>query len=135
MVASSWRLPVAKRVPKQAEPADTAYSGKIHFASSDPQAVLPADTTLTAGTGTFPIAFKTAGTQTLTVTDTAKPALTASLGAATSGTGFSQPFGGTGGLIASSWLNPNGSDADMYAYDSFTLPSNQSVTAINWRGG
>lgn len=114
---------------------DTAYSGKVHFASSDPKAILPADVTLNGGAGTFSVAFKTAGTQTLTVTDTVNSSITGSLGTATSGTGFTQSFSGTGGLIASSWLNPDGSDADMYAYDNFTLPTNQSITEIDWRGG
>src|SRR5438309_1870357 len=34
---------------------DTAYAGTVHFSSSDPNAVLPADTTLSGGTGTFPV--------------------------------------------------------------------------------
>jgi hypothetical protein len=114
---------------------DTAYSGRVHFGSSDPRAILPADTTLSGGGGDFSVAFRTAGTQTLTVTDTANATITGSLGAATSGTGFTQPPNPSGGLIASSWLNPEGSDSDIYSYDNFTLPSNQSVTAINWRGG
>lgn len=114
---------------------DTSYAGKVHFASSDPRAVLPGDVALSGGVGNFSVAFQTAGTQTLTVTDTANPSITGSLGSATTGTGFTQPSSGTGGLIASSWLNPDGSDADMYAYDNFTLSSNQSITAINWRGG
>ncbi|MCX6924668.1 MAG: hypothetical protein NT154_15855 [Verrucomicrobia bacterium] len=41
----------------------------------------------------------------------------------------------TGGLIASSWLDPNGSDADMYAYDSFFVASNTPITEVRWRGG
>jgi uncharacterized delta-60 repeat protein len=52
----------------------TGYTGTVHFTSSDPQAVLPADYTLTAadqGVHTFSATLKTAGTQSLTVTDTA----------------------------------------------------------------
>jgi hypothetical protein len=55
----------------------TGYAGTVHFASSDPQAVLPADYTFTAadaGSHTFAATLKTAGTQTLSVTDTANPA-------------------------------------------------------------
>ncbi len=48
----------------------TAYSGTIHFTSTDGTAVLPADATLTGGTGTFAVTMKTAGTQTVTATDT-----------------------------------------------------------------
>src|SRR5262249_55861728 len=55
----------------------TGYTGTIHFASSDPQAVLPADYTFTAadaGRHTFTATLNTDGTQTLSVTDTANPA-------------------------------------------------------------
>ncbi len=52
----------------------TGYTGTVHFSSSDPHAGLPAnDYTFTAGdngTHTFTVALKTAGTQSLTVTDT-----------------------------------------------------------------
>jgi hypothetical protein len=48
----------------------TTYSGTVHFTSSDSQAVLPANSTLTNGTGTFSVTLKTAGAQTVTATDT-----------------------------------------------------------------
>ena len=48
----------------------------MYFTSSDPQAVLPADTTLTAGIGTLSATLKTAGTQSITATDTANAAIT-----------------------------------------------------------
>src|SRR5262249_35340916 len=54
----------------------TDYAGTVQFSSSDPQATLPADTTLTSGTGTFSAALLTAGTQSLTATDTANAGLT-----------------------------------------------------------
>ena len=47
----------------------TTYSGTVHFTSSDSQAVLPANSTLTNGTGTFSVTLKTAGAQTVTATD------------------------------------------------------------------
>jgi hypothetical protein len=49
----------------------TTYAGTVHFTSSDPQAALPADSTLTNGTKTFSATFKTAAGQTITVSDTA----------------------------------------------------------------
>jgi hypothetical protein len=55
----------------------TGYTGTVHFASSDPQAALPADYTFTAadaGRHTFTATLQTAGTQTLSVTDTANSA-------------------------------------------------------------
>ena len=47
----------------------TAYSGTVHFTSSDVSAALPADSTLTNGAGTFLATLATAGNQTITATD------------------------------------------------------------------
>jgi hypothetical protein len=60
----------------------TAYTGTIHFGSSDARAGLPADYTFTAadhGSHTFTVTWKTAGTATLTATDTAGVTGTASV--------------------------------------------------------
>ncbi len=50
-----------------------AYTGTVHFTSSDPLATpgsgLPADTTLVSGTATLLTTLETAGTQTVTATD------------------------------------------------------------------
>ena len=52
------------------------YDGTVRFASSDDAATLPPDATLAGGQGVFPVTFRTAGApHTLTVTDTAQPAL------------------------------------------------------------
>jgi hypothetical protein len=48
----------------------TNYAGTVHFTSSDPHAVLPADTPLVGGSGAFTATLKTAGTQTLNAADT-----------------------------------------------------------------
>jgi hypothetical protein len=56
----------------------TGYGGTVHFTSSDPQAVLPANATLTNGVGTFTVTLKTAGIQSLTATDTANATITGS---------------------------------------------------------
>jgi hypothetical protein len=58
----------------------TGYSGTVHFSSSDPQANLPADSTLTNGTGTFSANLYTAGNQTITATDTVNSAVTGAAG-------------------------------------------------------
>src|SRR5207247_1538455 len=47
----------------------TGYVGTVHFTSSDSQAVLPANSSLSNGTGTFSATLKTAGSQTITATD------------------------------------------------------------------
>jgi len=57
----------------------TSYAGTVHFTSSDPQAVLPANTALN-GSGNFSVILKMLGPQTVTATDT----LTASLKGSTS---------------------------------------------------
>src|SRR5207302_7926694 len=44
------------------------YGGTVHFTSSDGQAVLPANSTLTNGTGTFSATLRTVGNQTITAT-------------------------------------------------------------------
>jgi hypothetical protein len=56
----------------------TGYGGTVHLTSSDGQAVLPADATLSNGTGTFSVILKTAGSPTVTATDTANSSLTGS---------------------------------------------------------
>lgn len=56
----------------------TGYSGTVHLTSSDPQAVLPADSALTNGTKDFSVTLENAGGQTITATDTATAAITGS---------------------------------------------------------
>jgi hypothetical protein len=57
--------------------AAAGYAGTVHFSSSDAQAGLPADYAFTPADGgahVFSLSLKTAGTQSLAVTDTANPA-------------------------------------------------------------
>jgi len=54
----------------------TTYSGTVHFTSTDAKAVLPANSTLTNGTGTFSVTFNTSGSQTVTATDTVNASVT-----------------------------------------------------------
>jgi hypothetical protein len=48
-----------------------AYAGMVHFTSTDPGAMLPADATLINGLGSFSATLNAAGLQTITFTDTA----------------------------------------------------------------
>ncbi len=48
----------------------TSYAGTVHITSTDAQAVLGANATLTNGIGFFAASLRTAGTETLTATDT-----------------------------------------------------------------
>ena len=59
---------------------DTGYTGTVHFTSPDGQAVLPADSTLTSGVGTFSATLKTAGNQTITATDNFNASITGTSG-------------------------------------------------------
>jgi hypothetical protein len=57
----------------------TGYRGTVHWTSSDAQAGLPANYTFTAGDNgvhTFSVTLKTAGTQSITATDTVNSSLT-----------------------------------------------------------
>ncbi len=56
--------------------AATTYAGTVHFSSTDGSAVLPANSTLTNGTGTFSATLKTSGSQTIMATDTVTASLT-----------------------------------------------------------
>ena len=49
------------------------YAGTVHFTSTDAQAFIPADATLTGGIGFFAAALRTAGSDTLTAMDTTNP--------------------------------------------------------------
>ena len=62
----------------------TAYTGTVHFTSSDPGAVLPADYTFVAadaGTHTFSFTLSNLGNQTITATDTRSTGFTGSASA------------------------------------------------------
>lgn len=54
----------------------TGYAGTVHFTSSDAQAVLPPNSTLTSGTGTFSATLKKASNQTIAGTDTVTATIT-----------------------------------------------------------
>src|SRR5262249_6367736 len=52
------------------------YSGTVQFTSSDGAPTLPANSTLTNGVGTFSATLRTAGSQTVTATDTGNATFT-----------------------------------------------------------
>ncbi|MCC8968300.1 hypothetical protein H8A95_39910, partial [Bradyrhizobium sp. Pear76] len=85
----------------------TGYAGTVHFTSTDGQAVLPANMTLTNGTATFSETLDTAGNQTITATDTVSSAITGTSNAATvtaaavTHFGVSIPANGTAGTAGS----------------------------------
>src|SRR5207253_1764280 len=82
----------------------TGYTGTVHFTSSDTSAgvVLPPDSTLTSGQGTFSATLITTGPQTITATDTATASITGTLttsvrAAAAASLGLSAPASATAG--------------------------------------
>jgi hypothetical protein len=68
----------------------SGYNGTVHFSSSDAAAVLPPDSKLTNGIGTFAVTLKTAGSQTLSVRDTVNTLL----------------FGSASSFVAAAAANP-----------------------------
>jgi hypothetical protein len=61
----------------------TGYTGTIHFTSTDGKAVLPANSALANGTGMLQAVLNTAGTQTITATDTVTALITGTSGTVT----------------------------------------------------
>jgi hypothetical protein len=140
--------------------ANTGYVGTVHFTSSDPQAMLPADYTFTSadnGTHTFSnIVLKTSGTQSITLTDTAQPALIgyiamsvtagapatikvsgAASQSATVGTAFASPLAV---LLTDAYQNPVASTVVTFtapasgASAAFTGGTNQVSATTNTHG-
>lgn len=76
---TAFNFTVAAQNPN-APGADTSFIGTVHFTSSDPKAVLPADYTFVTtdkGTQSFGATLMASGSQTITVTDTVNGAITA----------------------------------------------------------
>jgi hypothetical protein len=128
----------------------TSYRGRVHFASSDPVAVLPPDYTFTAGDNgsrQFTARLLTAGTQTITATDTADPSIAGTqIGIIVRPanhfvvTGFPSPVtAGTAGVLTVTIVNADGvrvtdytgrvhfSSSDPHA----TLPGDYTFTAAD----
>lgn len=38
-------------------------------------------------------------------------------------------------ILTSSWISPNGTDSDSYAYDNFLIPTDSTVNEVWWIGG
>jgi hypothetical protein len=131
---------------------DTGYTGTVHFTSSDRQAVLPADYTFTAadaGVHTFSATLKTAGTQSLTVTDTTTGSETGSdtgiaVSPAAASTmivaGFPSPIAaGVAGTLTVTLKDPYGNIATGYtgtvhftsSDGKASLPANYTFTAAD----
>jgi hypothetical protein len=128
-----------------------SYTGTVHFSSSDPQAVLPADYTFTAadrGTHTFTVTLKTAGIQAINVGDTKAGFTTAASGitvkaAAASQFVISAPAKANSGVVFALTVTVKdryGNVVTDYAGtiylsstdSSATLPAFYTFTAADW---
>jgi hypothetical protein len=147
--------PVAGEADTITVTATLDYVGTVHLTSSDQEAVLPADYTFTAadhGTHTFTVILKTAGAQSITVSDTTTPSLTAVQNniivnpAAASRfqvSGFPSPVAaGDCGAISITSLDAYGNLATAYATVHFTssdasaiLPDDYSFSAYGYAPG
>ncbi len=110
----------------------TGYTGTVHFTSSDPNAVLPPDTTFTAadqGIKTVTVIFKTPGAQTLSATDTATPGIAGTLPSIT----ISPATLTTVTVTASSVTIKVGESAHLTATATFSNSTTQDVTGtVTW---
>jgi len=125
---------------------DTPYTGTIHYTSADPQAVLPVNYTFTAadaGVHTFTATLETAGTESITATDTTTQSttgtesnVTVSAAAASSFTvsGFPNPdTAGTAGNFTVTAYDPYGNVATGYAGTvHFTSTDPQASLPLNY---
>lgn len=114
------------------------YSGTIHFTSSDGAATLPANSTLTNGTATFSATLVTAGSQTLTATDTGNAAITGTSGAivvsapAPSITALSAVLGLTSGgeTVTISGLNLSGVTSATFGGVAAVITSGNATSIV-----
>ena len=102
----------------------TGYSDSVQFTSSDGSAILPANSTLTNGSGSFQVTLRTAGNQTLTVTDTIYANLTVTSGSIA----VSPPLPPT---ISTSFGMPS---IPLNGYTTLGFSLNNSNTAISLTG-
>jgi hypothetical protein len=94
-----------------------AYPGTVQFSSTDSIAQLPANSTLTAGTGSFNATLLSGGSQTLTATDSVATTIT-----------------GTSGAINVSKANSNVSVTPSITIAYFKHPAILAVTVTNTAG-
>ena len=98
------------------------YPGTVHFTSSDPAATLPADATLTGGTGTFTATLRTTGSRTITAIDTGTVSITGTSGSITVSSTVPTTAPTTSPGSGSSASSSSGSNDDGYRGSASELP-------------
>jgi len=125
----------------------SSYTGMVHFTSSDPLAVLPADYTFVAGDAgshTFQFTLNTLGNQTISVVDTRAGGFTGSttinvsaatdLATSVSPSQLAAAQGATGLTVATSVHNNGGTASTGVVSVTTTLGSGLNATAIAGTG-
>src|SRR5207247_1195074 len=112
------------------------YNGTVHFSSSDtaPGVMLPPDSTLTNGQGTFSATLATAGPQTMTVADAVNSlstTVTGIVGSAPAITSFTPASGPVGTSVTISGTNFTGATTVTFngVSASFTVTSATTIQA------
>ena len=103
----------------------TAYTGTIGFASSDSQALLPSDSTLTNGLGIFRATLNSPGNQTLTATDSSNAAITGNAAVNAVNSSGIAPF-----VQSINRTNPIGQTTNANSV-SFTVTFSEAVVGVN----
>ena len=116
----------------------TGYTGTVHFTSSDPKAVLPANFTFSstnAGQATFSVTFETTGTQSITATDTTTSTITGTASVSVTTTSTAATFLEQDTTTQGTWINSYGSQGyDVIGSSSVSLPSYATVTPSGQSG-
>ncbi len=82
-----------------------SYGGTVHFTSTDPAALLPANSQLTNGVGTFPITLKSAGFNNVIATDTVNSTITGTSAGVSVTAGAAALVTASGGTPQSAYVN------------------------------
>jgi len=100
------------------------YTGTVHLTSTDPKAVLPANSRLTNGTGNFTVTLNTTGSQTISATD--------SVAASITGTSKLVNTLALGSLVITSSPPPNGIAGQTYGEPHFIEKEGCTLTYFGW---
>src|SRR5207249_2219890 len=100
------------------------YGGTVHIGSSDAQAGLPANATLVNGVGTFSVILKTAGSRSVTASDTLTGSITGSASLSVTATAASR-------LVVSGPASTTAGNPFVFSITAFDAFNN---TAISYNG-
>lgn len=117
----------------------TKYNGTVHFTSTSGSVTLPANSTLTNGQGSFSATFHTAGTWTITATDTVNTFVTGTSG--NIATVVYSPGSATWTSVGGQWwtapanFNPNNNYVDCYGGGASSGPMDYPNSTGGGGGG